>query len=458
MRLVYLFRIDNNDKAIYPILKEMSKVSKDLYNQALFEVKEHYATRRGCLSFPKETGNILSYGELDILMKTKTNLQGNINYRLLPAKVAQQTLRLVDGNIRSFFKASIDYKKHPEKYLARPQFPNFLPKNGHFVLVFTNQQASIKEDGDIQLTRDVAIHIPEEEFKKYQQYFIKKADKKVIPLFNQVRIVPKFNGDFFNIEILYEKEEQDSDLDIERVASLDLGVNNLIALVDTAMDEEDRKPLIINGKPIKSINQFYNKKRAFLQSSVKETGRKTSKALNGMGHSSARLRSLTDWRNEKINDYMHKASRFVIRHCKDFNIGHIVIGYNKRWKQNVNLGKRNNQNFVAIPFFRLISFIRYKAQLAGIKVTEKEEGYTSKCSALDLEEIAKHEDHAYAGKRIKRGLFKSALGILINADVNGALNILRKVIGDNFLKPFLKKVARLIPSRGYLCYPFKVCF
>jgi transposase len=118
---------------------------------------------------------------------------------------------------------------------------------------------------------------------------------------------------------------------------------------------------------------------------------------------------------------------------------------------------------VAIPFDRLIQQIRYKAQLVGIKVTTEEEGYTSKCSALDLETIGKHEDHAYAGKRVKRGLFRTSLGILINADVNGALNILRKVIGDTFLKPFVEKVklykvARLIPSSGYLCYPFKVCF
>ena len=437
MKLVYSFRIDNNDK-IYPILKEMSKVSKDLYNQALFEVKERH----------KKTGKILSYGKLDKIMKLKQNLEGKINYRLLPVQVSQQTLRLVNQNVSSFFKALADYKKHPDNYLARPQFPNFLPKNSHFVLVFTNQKASIKEDGNIQLTRDVAIHIPEGEFAKYQQYFIKKTGEGIVPLFNQVRIVPKFNATFFNIEIIYEKKELNKDLDFERVVSLDLGVNNLIALVDSEMGNEKRVPFIVNGRPIKSVNQFYNKKRAEIQEKLSSLNQK----------SSIELRRITDIRNEKINDYMHKASRFVIRHCLNNNIGHIVIGYNKEWKQEINLGKRNNQNFVAIPFFRLISVIRYKAQLVGIQVTEKEEGYTSKCSALDLEEIAKHEDHAYAGKRVKRGLFKSALGIFINADVNGALNILRKAIGDDFLKPFFKKVAWLIPSSGYLCYPFKVCF
>ena len=166
------------------------------------------------------------------------------------------------------------------------------------------------------------------------------------------------------------------------------------------MDEEDRKPIIINGKPIKSINQFYNKKRAFLQSSLK-SGIHTSKAL---GH-------LTDWRNEKINDYMHKASRFVINHCKAFNIGRIVIGKNDGWKQEINIGKRNNQNFVFIPFNRLIQQIQYKAKLVGIEVTTTEEGYTSKCSALDLEKIGKSRKDfgTYAGKRVERGLFRTSI-------------------------------------------------
>jgi IS605 OrfB family transposase len=452
MRLSFSFRIDKNDE-VYSKLKWMSRVSKDLYNQALFEVKAHY----------KETSEILGYYELDNLMKTKTNLEGNINYRLLPAKVAQQTLMLVSQNVKSFFSALADYREHPQKYQSRPEFPHFLKKDGHFVIVFTNQQASIRENGTIKLTKDIAVSIPQKEFSKYKEYFISFYKDVIIPKFRQVRIVPKFNGAFFNVEIIYEKDELNSDVEINRVASLDLGVNNLITLVDNKMGEErgesgcttafKREPIIINGKPIKSINQFYNKKRAEIQEKLSQTNQRTS----------VELLRITDWRNEKISSYMHKTSRFVINYCLEHNIGHIVIGKNDGWKQEINIGKRNNQNFVAIPFDRLIQQIRYKAQLVGIKVTTEEEGYTSKCSALDLETIGKHEDHAYAGKRVKRGLFRTSLGILINADVNGALNILRKVIGDTFLKPFVEKVklykvARLIPSSGYLCYPFKVCF
>ena len=290
MRLVYSFRVDQNDKTIYPQLKEMSRVSKDLYNQALFEVKTHY----------EETGKTLSYVELDTLMKTKINLEGDINYRLLPAKVAQQTLMLVSQNVKSFFSALSDYKEHPEKYFNKPQFPHFLPKDGHFVLVFTNQQASIRENGAIKLTKEIVVSIPQKEFEKYKQYFIRVDGKKIIPLFQQVRIVPKFNGLFFNIEIIYEKKEAlNPKVDVNRVASLDLGVNNLITLVDNVMVEENREPLIINGRPIKSLNQFYNKKRAFIQSELSNNGQMTSKELI----------KITDWRNEKINDYMHKASR-----------------------------------------------------------------------------------------------------------------------------------------------------
>ncbi len=433
---MYKFRIDENDES-YAELKEMSRVAKDLYNQALWEVKEHYAN----------TGKVLSYAELDKIMKTKENLEKKINYHLLPAKVAQQVLMLLAKNIQGFFNALADYKEHPEKYRAAPRFPYFLPKDGYFLVIFTNQQATIRKNGAIKLTKKLSVSIPQQEFNKYRQYFVECQGKKIVPLFAQVRIVPKFGGTFFHVEVVYDKAEINSQVDVNRVAAIDLGVNNLATVVDSEMDNENRAPVIINGKPIKSVNQYYNKQRAALQQKLAQDDKTNSKQVI----------KVTDIRNQKIEDYLHKTSRFIIQYCLLHFIGHIVIGYNPQWKQAVNLGRRNNQNFVQIPFLRLVHLITYKAQLAGIKVTIQEESYTSKCSALDLENIGKHEDHAYAGKRIHRGLFASALGLLINADVNGALNILRKVIGDHFLKLFLQKVARLIPSSGYLCYPFKSC-
>jgi len=276
MRLVYSFRLDKNDE-VFPDLERMSFLSKNLYNQALFSVKAHY----------EKTGKVISYPELDKMMKTKTNLEGKINYRLLPAKVAQQTLMLVSANIKSFFAALEDYKENPSKYQACPEFPHFLKKDGHFVLVFTNQQAKIYENSTIQLTKDVAISIPKGEFTKYKEDFInvvcvgrslteldfsrnshkanKTERKKVVPLFQQIRIVPKFNAAFFNVEIVYSKEEFNKEVDINRVAGVDLGVNNLITVVASTLGEEGRVPQIINGRPLKSINQFYNKKRASIQ-------------------------------------------------------------------------------------------------------------------------------------------------------------------------------------------------
>ena len=445
MRQVYQFRIDENDE-VYAKLKELSRTAKDLYNQALWEIKDHY----------KKTGEILSYEELDKIMKTKENLEGKINYRLLPAKVAQQVLKLVAQNVRSFFKASQDYKQNPQKYSGVPRFPKFLPKDGHLVVVFTNQQARIGKKGKIRLSKELAISIPEKEFEKYREYFVKavmgkKGKERMIGVFAQIRIVPKFNGAFFHVEIVYDKAETSEKLDESRVLSVDLGVNNLAALVDSEMGNENRSPVLINGRPIKSVNQYYNKQKAAVQQELAKDNKTKSKQLI----------EIADIRNQKIEDYLHKASRYIVQYCLLYHIGCIVIGYNPEWKQSVNLGRRNNQNFVQIPFLTFIKFITYKAQLAGIKVIVQEESYTSKCSALDLETVAKHEDHAYAGKRIKRGLFASAQGILINADVNGALNILRKAIGDCFLLPFiqlLKQVARLIPSSGYLCYPLKVSF
>jgi putative transposase len=436
MRQVYAFRLDEHD-AMYKRLKQMSRTAKDLYNQALWEVNSHY----------RKCGQSLSYCQLDKVMKAKENLEHQVNYRLLPAKVAQQVLRLLEQNVKAFFKALADFRLHPEKYQAAPRFPHFLPQDGHLVLIFTNQQAAMRDSGEIKLSKDMAISMPEKEFAKYRTFFIKAVAKKVVPLFAQIRVVPKFNAAFFHVEIVYDRPASPV-TDSKRVAAIDMGVNNLAALVDCAMDEENRQPLLINGKPLKSINQYYNKLRAQMQQRLAESGKKHSKQLC----------TITDIRNQKIEDYLHKASRFIIRYCLQQQIGHLVIGYNPEWKQAVHLGKRNNQNFVQVPFYRFIQMLCYKAQLAGIEVSTQEESYTSKCSALDVEQIAKHEDHAYAGKRIHRGLFASALGLLINADINGALNILRKAIGDAFLEPFRKKVARLIPSSGYLCYPLKVCF
>lgn len=179
------------------------------------------------------------------------------------------------------------------------------------------------------------------------------------------------------------------------------------------------KSLIVNGRPLKSINQFYNKQKASMQSELPDKL-----------YTSKRINKLTLKRELKINDYLHKASNFLINWCLENELNTVILGYNEFWKTEINIGKRNNQNFVNIPFEKLAWMIEYKSRKVGITLKKHEESYTSKCSFLDLEVIKKHEN--YLGKRIKRGLFMSGGSLLINSDVNGSLNILRKAVPTAF--------------------------
>ena len=218
--------------------------------------------------------------------------------------------------------------------------------------------------------------------------------------------------------------------------SIDIGVNNF----STCYNNLGLKPLIINGKIIKSINQYYNKKKSEIQNQLIKNHNK---------YTSNRLNNLTLKRNNKINDYLHKSSRFIVNYCRDNDISNIVVGYNKEWKQEINIGKRNNQNFVQIPHQKLIYNINYKGILDGTTLKKNEESYTSKCSALDLEPVMKHEN--YMGKRKHRGLFVSSNGTKINADLNGTLNILRKASPDKG-----KKTIQTLRCRGQAIWPSKI--
>lgn len=213
---------------------------------------------------------------------------------------------------------------------------------------------------------------------------------------------------------------------------IDIGLDNLASCVSN-----NGSCFIINGRPLKSINQYYNKRLAFLKSKLKDNK-----------HTSKQIRSLTNKRNNKIKDYLHKASRILVNHVVSNGINAIIIGHNKCWKQEINIGKRNNQNFVSIPFNVFISMISYKATLEGINVKIVEESYTSKCSFLDNERICKHE--SYKGRRVKRGLFKTSFGRTINADINGAFNIIRKSEKESF------DVTMLPKGRGFWWNPVRI--
>jgi putative transposase len=370
------------------ILEELTHKSKNLYNYANYLIRKYFF----------ETGKLLKEFELT----TQLAKDNQIDYRDMPsAQSAQQTIKLLFKNWKSFFKAIRDYKKNPSKYKGRPKLPKYKDKKGHNIVVFTNQNCKIKTD---------------EKGENYV-YFPKKSNlnpikTKIEGNLKQVRIIPE--ATCFIVEIVYEKEFNKVIEANDNILSIDLGLNNLL----TTFNNIGEKPFIVRGKIVKSINQYYNKRKAKLMSFIGDKG------------TSNRIKKLTLKRNNKINDYLHKTSRTIIDYCLLNNISKIIIGNNKNWKQNINIGKKNNQNFVSIPFEKLISQIEYKAEEVGIEVLRTEESYTSKIDHLVKEELKKQEN--YLGKRVKRGLFKSSSGIVINADVNGAMGIFRKVVPDLF--------------------------
>jgi putative transposase len=369
--------------------------TKNLYNSCLYIIKQAYL---------KDKTNLLY--ELHNLMKDTEQ------YKVLPAKVSSSVLLMVQKNFKSYFKASAEYYKNPNKFLGKPRLPNYKDSiNGRFVASYTNQAISKKV------------------FKKTNKILLSKTNIEFytkIKDFNQldcIRIIPKI--DHYVIEVIYTIPDVVKLIDNNRYCSVDLGVNNLTTLTSNI---KEIKPLIINGKPLKSINQYYNKKLSKL-SSILETrnNKKTSNNTN----------KLTNKRNNKVNDYLHKSSKYVINHCKNNEINTLVIGKNDNWKQETNMNVKNNQNFVNIPHSRFIEMLKYKCELSGINIILQEESYTSKASFLNLDPIPTYgnnnQEIKFSGYRKHRGLYKiKGQKKVINADVNGSYNILRKAFPKAF--------------------------
>lgn len=318
------------------------------------------------------------------------------DYRALPSQTSQQVIKQVFKNFKSWQKAKKEYEKNPSNFTGKPKLPKYKNGKKQNIVVFTNQTCKLK-NGFIHFPKSTNL----------------KPFKTNVDSFQQVRIVP--NATCYIVEVVYEKEEKDLGMNENNFISLDLGLNNYVSAVSNV-----EQSFIINGKIMKSFNHWFNKRKAKLMSFVGDKG------------TSNRLEKLNNKRNFWIDDKNHKVSRFIVNYCIEHNIGTIIIGKNKQWKNGINIGKKNNQKFVELPHAKLIDKIIYKAKLVGIKVVETEESYTSKCDALALEPIKKQA--SYLGKRVKRGLFQSNVGKIINADINGAINIARKVIGDSFVK------------------------
>ena len=370
----------------YAMLREFCHRSKNLYNHGNFLIRQIFI----------EDGKWLRYGEVDRLLKVDKDYP---DYREMPtAQTAQQTLRLLDKNWTSFFAAIKDWKAHPEKYKGQPKLPKYKAKEGYFPLVLTNQNCKLK-DGVIRFPRTF-------------QGFTVKAIFACQPeaVFKQARFIP--HGGEIDLELVYELPEVEEKADNGKYAAIDIGVDNLAALVWNTGE----RPVLLKGTPLKSVNQYYNKQIAKCRS--------ICELMNGR-HSSKRIARLTAKRNRKIVDYLHKASCKVIDLCAEQDVSVLVVGKNKGWKQEVNLGRKVNQSFVQLPFARFIQMLQYKAESIGMKVVLTEESYTSGTSFLDGEVPTK--DHYDKSRRVYRGLFQANDGRKINADVNGAYQIMRKV-------------------------------
>jgi len=380
MQLVEQHIIRKNDQR-WEKIEKASFASKNLYNEANYILRQEFF----------QSGNYISYPKL------QKQMQQTEVYQSLPAKVAQQVLINLDKNWQSFFAATQEWKVNPKKFQGKPKLPGYKEKQkGRHLLVYTSQaisQVQLKQGKILPSGLDI---------------FVRTKQSKV----DCVRIVPKKTH--YVVEVVYTVQPKKADVDSSLIASLDIGLNNLATVTS---NKPGFVPVVVNGRPLKSINQYYNKQRAYLQSQIKE---KTSR----------RIEQLTFKRNQKVNHELHVASRFILNHLVSEGIGKLIVGKNPNWKQKINIGNQNNQNFVSIPHARFVDMLTYKAQLLGIKVMITKEGYTSKCSFLDLEPIEKRS--IYAGKRISRGMFRSSSGKLINADVNGSYNILRKVAPNAF--------------------------
>ena len=385
MQLVEKHIIKREDSR-YKELMELCHLSKNLYNTVLYTIRQHWFETKNDDTI---THKFLNYYDVWNILK-----KDNVDFKALNAHSSQLVIKQVEANFSSFF--SLLKLKTQGKYTKKVHLPKYLDKDGYNVISFNQFKKKELKNGYVSLPKSKTLKF---KIKNTNLHFI--------------NIVPK--NDYVQVNFIYKKQEESLKKDNGRYIGIDLGIDNLATCTSNALQS-----FIVDGKKVKHINQFYNKKLGEVKSELKKKNNKEK---------SHKTRQLTLKRNNKIQDYFHKASRYIINQAVSNDIRTIIVGHNKNWKQEVNIGKVNNQKFVQIPFDNLIHQLKYKGQLKGINVIEVEEGYTSKCSFLDNESVEKHEK--YLGKRIYRGLFKNSTGKVLNADVNGSLNIMRKYLKCN---------------------------
>lgn len=370
----------------YNEMDQLCFLSKNLYNATLYYRRQSFFSDEGLISF-----NALRKKFVD---------EDQPDYRALPAKVSNQIQMLVDQNFFAFF--ALLKKKKSGDYDKKIQLPKYLKKDsGRQIVIYPKDALSFIKSGFIKLSK-TNILIPTNQNKE-----------SIL----QVRLVPK-NG-YVVAEVVYEVLKEKPLEKNKRYASIDIGMNNLMAISSNVFD-----PVIINGKPIKSINEFYNKKIAEAKSQA---------MILEKLYTTNKIRNLYRRRSSKLKDYMHKATAELVNLLVSNNIDTVIIGENKGWKQDINIGRKNNREFVSIPFYIMKGMVKYKCEMRGIEVIFSEESYTSKASFIDNDKIPtynknKKKEPSFSGTRTKRGLYKSTNGILINADINGASNIMKKAL------------------------------
>ena len=390
MYLTLKQQVKHLSKKEFRNLKYLCHIAKNLKNQAIYNVRQHYFNNK----------KYLSYNENYKMLKNSEN------YKKLNSNMAQQILKEVDESFKSFF-ALLKLAKNGQ-YNGKIKLPNYLDKDGFTTLVI----------GFVRLKDDMLIVPYSNSFRKtHKEIAIKLPsvlkDKKI----KEIRIIPKQHSRYFEIQYIYEVEEVQRELNKENVLGIDLGIDNLCTCVTNT-----GASFIIDGRKLKSINQYYNKINAKLQS-IKDKQK--------IERTTLRQKRITRKRNNRINDYLSKAARTIVNYCLNNDIGKLVLGYNEDFQRKSNIGSINNQNFVNIPYGKLRDKLIYLCKLYGIEFKLQEESYTSKASFFDGDEIPIYDkenlqEYIFSGKRIKRGLYQTSTGKLINADCNGALNILRK--------------------------------
>lgn len=393
MYLTIKQQVKHLTKEEYNILRELCRTAKNLTNQAIYNVRQHYLQEKQYLRYES------NYHEL----------KNSDNYKLLNSNMAQQTLKNVDQMFKSFF-ALIKLAKQGKYNFRHIKLPKYLPKNGYANLII----------GMINIKDDMILTIP------YSNTFKKKYETKVqikVPKvledkkIKEIQIIPKFNARFFEIQYTYEIQEENIQLNINNALAIDLGVNNLCTCITNT-----GKSFIVDGRKLKSINQFFNKQNAKLQS---------IKDKQNIKRQTKQQYLISRKRKNRVDDYINKTCRYIINYCIVNDIGALVIGYNQSFQNKTNLGRKNNQIFTQLPFGKIREKLEYLCKRYNINYILQEESYTSKASFFDNDELPIYnmdnpQTYEFSGKRVKRGLYQTKDGYLFNADCNGALNILRK--------------------------------